>query len=316
MLGGPLFMRDRLADGYAVDVDVLSDVIAVMRTGEPVAARVAWHAPWNQRFAPVPGAAGFQVVLRGTCWLVAPDLAPVKLTAGDVVFLPHGRGHALADDPATPPTAEACDPNDVHVPAPNPAPPTAVTLCGAYELDPARAHPLLLSLPEVVHLPARRELRASIDLLSAELERPRLGTDAVIPALLDTLLLYILRAWFADQPVHDARGWSAALNDPPVTAALHAMHQDPARPWTVASLAATAGLSRAPFARRFTELVGRPPLSYLTWWRMVTASRLLRDSDAPLNAIAKQVGYASEFAFAHAFKRTYGTAPGRYRRPG
>jgi AraC-like DNA-binding protein len=92
------------------------------------------------------------------------------------------------------------------------------------------------------------------------------------------------------------------------------MHNDPARAWTVAALAAEAGLSRAPFARRFTELVGRPPLTYLTWWRMLTASRLLRDSDAPLNVVAAQVGYTSEFAFAHAFKRAYGTAPGRYRR--
>jgi AraC-like DNA-binding protein len=92
------------------------------------------------------------------------------------------------------------------------------------------------------------------------------------------------------------------------------MHRDPARPWTVASLAAEAGLSRAPFARRFTALLGRPPLTYLTWWRMTTAARLLRESDAPLAAIAAEVGYGSEFAFAAAFKRRHGVAPGRFRR--
>jgi AraC-like DNA-binding protein len=138
-----------------------------------------------------------------------------------------------------------------------------------------------------------------------------------VPALLDTLLLYILRTWFDRQPASGAAtGWAAALNDRATTAALRAMHRDPARPWTVATLAAEAGLSRAPFARRFTALVGQPPLNYLTWWRMTLAARLLRESDAPLNAVAGRVGYGSEFAFANAFKRRYGTAPGRYRRAG
>jgi len=112
---------------------------------------VAWHAPWAQRFASVPGAAGFQIVLQGSCWLLLPDADPVPLAAGDVVFRPHGRGHTLADNPATPP-APACDPSDpqalqryatgtVGTPA-GAGIPATVTLCGAYELDPARAHPL------------------------------------------------------------------------------------------------------------------------------------------------------------------------------
>jgi len=128
------------------------------------------------------------------------------------------------------------------------------------------------------------------------------------------LLLYILRAWFDEQPMEVTTGWAAALNDPATTAALRAIHRDPAHPWTVATLAAEAGLSRAPFARRFNDLVGQPPLTYLTWWRMITAGRLLRASDASLNVVAGQVGYTSEFAFANAFKRSYGVAPGRYRR--
>ena len=310
-------------------MDVLSDVITVMRTGQPRSARVAWHAPWAQHFASVPGSAGFQVILQGPCWLITPDTDPVPLAAGDVVFRPHGHGHTLADNPSTPPTAPACDPNDpqilqryasdtVGIPTGIDVPAT-VTLCGAYQLDPARTHPLLTDLPELIHLPAHLgrhpALRATVDLLATELEHPRLGTDAIVPALLDTLLLHILRTWLEQQPAPSAAtGWAAALNDPATTAALQAMHRDPARPWTVATLAAEAGLSRAPFARRFTALLGQPPLTYLTWWRMTTAARLLQESDAPLSAIAGRVGYASEFAFANAFKRQYATAPGRYRR--
>jgi AraC-like DNA-binding protein len=173
------------------------------------------------------------------------------------------------------------------------------------------AHPLLLSLPEIIHLPADARLRATVELLDAELAQPGLGADAVIPALLDTLLVHILRTWIQHQP---GNGWAAALNDPPVTAALHAIHRDTAQPWTVASLAVQAGLSRAAFARRFTTLVGQPPLAYLTWWRMTTAARRLRDTTAPLHVIAAEVGYSSEFAFATAFKRHHGIAPGRYRR--
>ena len=303
-------------------MDLLSDVIAVMRTGEPRSARVVWNAPWGQRFAPVPGSAGFQVILHGTCWLIRADAEPLPLSVGDVVLLPHGQGHTLVDSLTTPITSEACDPNDpefierhVNLPSTGTGPRT-VTLCGAYQVDPARAHPLLSSLPEVVYLPARlgRDLRVAVDLLGAELESPRLGTDALIPTLLDTLLLYILRAWFEEQPTSTAIGWAAALKDPSITAALDAIHRDPARPWTVATLATQAGLSRAPFARRFAENLGRPPLTYLTWWRMTIAAQLLRDTDEPLSVIAGKVGYTSEFAFASAFKRDYGTAPGKYRR--
>lgn len=307
---------------------MLSDVITVMRAGQPRSARVTWHAPWGQRFAPVPGASGFQVVLQGSCWLLPTVADPIPLGPGDVVFLPHGGGHALSDDPRTPLSTEACDPDDPqfvqrHAATADPVSsggPVTITLCGAYQLDPTRAHPLLLSLPEIIHLPAGPgqdpRLRAAVELLGAELEQPGLGVGATIPSLLDALLVYILRTWIQCQPGKNPGGWAAALNDPSVTAALHAIHRDTAHPWTVASLAAQAGLSRAPFARRFTTLVGQPPLTYLTWWRMTTATRLLRDTTASLHDIAAKVGYSSEFAFAAAFKRAHGTPPGQYRRAG
>jgi AraC-like DNA-binding protein len=253
---------------------------------------------------------GFQVILRGSPWLLPPGAAaPVRLDAGDVVFRPHGRAHALAGTPdavpapCTAPAGSGSAPPGQEV----------VTLCGAYEIDPAQVHPLVHDLPELIRLTPTDELRAAVGLLTAELEHPRLGTDAVVPALLEMLLLFLLRRWYAEQPAAPT-GWAAALRDPVTAAALHAMHEDPARPWTVASLAAHAGLSRAPFARRFSTLVGRPPLSYLTWWRMTVAARLLRDSDATVATVARRVGYTSEFAFATAFRRRHGSAPGRYRR--
>ena len=329
-----LFMSDRLSpcvDRYHFGVDVLSDAIAAMRLGRPHASRTLAAAPWGFRFLP-SGNAGFHVVLQGSCWVLPPDAPPIHVHAGDVVFLPNGRGHGLSDSPDTPlvdvpPTAlvefgtpaPPESPLDDGSPADAGSTGTALLLCGAYQLDRGHTHPLLLGMPDVIHFPARvgqnPSLRAAVDLLGTELEARRPGSDAVVTALLDALLLYIVRAWFESARAPDApAGWAAAIADPVVHAALRHIHERPADPWTVESLAAGVGLSRAAFARRFSSLTGQPPLTYLTWWRMVVASRLLRSSDVSLDAVAGQVGYTSEFAFAKAFKRHFGIAPGKYRR--
>jgi AraC-like DNA-binding protein len=305
-------------------VDVLSDAIAATRLGRPHSSRTQRRAPWAVRFAPYAGA-GFHVVLQGSCWLLPEGAEPVALEEGDVVFLPHGLGHGLADAPATAPAESGSTPLDGALPDQE-VPPDGrtVLLCGGYLLDQARPHPLWGELPDVFHVPARAgghgSLRLALNLLGEELARPQPGADAALPALLDALLLYLLRAWLEQQAADRAAGgpgaggWAAALTDPAVTAALRAIHREEARPWTVESLGREAGLSRAAFARRFLALVGQPPLAYLTWWRMTRAAQLLRDSSATVGAIAHEVGYTSEFAFARAFKRSLGTAPGAYRR--
>ncbi|MCY0938045.1 AraC family transcriptional regulator [Streptomyces sp. H34-S4] len=307
-------------------MDILTEALSSMRTGLPTSVRTDGRAPWGLRLPPVAGA-GFHVVLYGTCWLVPlegapPHLGPIALSPGDVVFLRDGRGHILADHPSTP--AEVERPEQFR-----PGSPIAAVrlggdgaltslLCGNYHLDQGRPHPLVKQLPEVIHLQTRHgrypELSAAVQLLGMELENPRIGSVGIVPTLIDSLLLYILRAWLEDQPPAAGRGWAAALGDPAVAPALAAIHGDPSAQWTVESLAVRSGLSRAAFARRFAALIGEPPMAYLTRWRMTTAARLLRESDNPLTAVAAQAGYGSEFAFAKAFKREYGLAPGGYRR--
>ncbi len=294
-------------------VDLLSETVAAIRTGSPTSGMFIRHAPWGRRYPVVPGA-GFHVVLEGSCWLLPPQGEPIALAAGDVVFMPRGADHDLVDALGTPVTevARPGEPREVTGPGVR-----CVLLCGAYEIGRRRSHPLLADLPDFVHLPARLggcpSLRGAVDLLSAEVGSPQLGSDAAIPALLDTLLLFLLRSWFAGQSPRGT-GWAAALADPAVATALRAVHEDPAHPWTVPDLAGRAGVSRATLSRRFAGTIGESPLAYLTRWRLLTAARLLRDSDAPLHVIAGKVGYTSEFAFAKAFKREYGIAPGRYRR--
>ncbi|MFC8896610.1 AraC family transcriptional regulator [Streptomyces cinereoruber] len=301
-------------------MDILTEVPASMRTGRPVSVRTTGRAPFGPGLPPVAGA-GFHVVLSGTCWLVPlEDTASqpsLPLGPGDVVFLRDGRGHILADHPDTPAEVE----RESQFSPGSPLGTVTVVgggaptnlLCGSHHLDQARPHPLVRQLPEIIHLPANParhpELASAVQLLRAELERPRPGSAGIVPALIDSLLLYILRAWPEQGPAAQAGGWAAALGDTGVAPALAAIHAKPDAQWTVESPAARAGLSR-----RFNDLVGEPPMAYLTRWRMTTAARLLRESEAPLSTVAARAGYGSEYAFATAFKREYGQAPGGYRR--
>jgi AraC-like DNA-binding protein len=302
-------------------LDLIGDAVAAMRTGRPQVARALLHAPWGLRFPPA-GAIGVQVILKGSAWLMGPDGSdPIALGAGDIALIRRHATHALADDPATP----LWDADyATHVPADHwpadgraldPATGGTVMMGGTYDLAGARAHPLFADLPDVVHLPARvgvaSELRTVVDLLGAELDRDLPGTSAATPALLDLLLLYALRAWF--EAPQAPSGWARASRDPELSVALRLIHDHPQHAWTVAELGARCNLSRAAFARRFTELTGQPPLTHLTWWRMTVAARLLRASDYSLSAIAEQVGYGSEYAFSKAFRRELGLAPSRYR---
>jgi AraC-like DNA-binding protein len=301
-------------------VDVLSDAITAMRTGRPHSTHYDLDPPWGMHFAS-SASGGFHVVLRGTCWLIPePPQPPVALGPGDVVFVRGTTSHGLADSPSSPLAEFEPGPPDVPYRRAGNAGPGARTavLCGAYQLDVTRAHPLLAAVPPIIHLPAQvghhSALRATVDLLGSELDSPGPGSGAMVPALLDTLLISILRAWFAQESVHGATGWGAALRDQAIVAALTAIHERPAHPWTVAELGERAGLSRAAFARRFSALVGQPPLTYLTWWRITTAAHLLRRPDTPLRVVAERSGYASEIAFAAAFKREFGVTPAGYRR--
>lgn len=298
------------------DMDVLSQAIGVMRTGQTHSYHLQGHGRWGWSRDAGRGA-GLIVVMQGSCVLVPESGEPLHLGIGDVVLLPSAIAHTLAETTESPAVDQpsGCQPL-VALGDPD-QPVSTVLLCGQYQLDQARPHPLFGTLPSVVHLPSRLgqhpSLRAAVELLGGELDDSHLGADAAVPALLDVLLLYVLRAWFGQQNCEGGAGWAAALADEALTAGLCAIHGAPEKPWTVASLGKLGGLSRAAFARRFAALVGQPPLAYLTWWRMIVAARLLRESDLSLGAVAVRVGYSSEFAFAAAFKREFGLAPGRYR---
>jgi len=303
-------------------MDVLTDVLSRTGARGTVFARTSMRAPWGIRFSPEPRL-HFHAVLWGTCWLRGPAVGtPLKLSQGDLVLLNGPIAYELADGPEAPAEPferllerlrdahdreDASDPEEGH---------EALLLCGAYDFADA-PNPALAGLPEVLRVPAsagRRvpSMRSALAVLTDELDGEEPGGQVVVDRLVDVLLVCSLRVWL-DGEGSGRAGWLRALRDPDVGRALEAMHREPQESWTVETLARAARLSRAAFARRFSEVVGRPPMAYLTGWRMTLAAELLRDTDRPLSAIARHVGYGNPYSFGAAFKRAFGEAPGRYR---
>jgi AraC-like DNA-binding protein len=187
---------------------------------------------------------------------------------------------------------------------------TRAVIC-AYEGHSEISARLLDVLPTVLVLRADEWDTPLIDLLATEAGRDGAGQEAYLDRLLDLLLMGVLRTWFDRDG--NAPTWWHAEDDPVVGPALRLIYNNPSQPWTVANLAAAVGSSRAAFARRFTELVGEPPIAFLTGWRLALAADLLQARDTTIASVARQVGYSTPFALSSAFKRAYGVSPNTHR---
>ena len=298
-------------------MDVLAEVLAVTRLANSTLCSESFVGPWGLVFAP-SNRATFHIVIRGGCWLLpGSGLDAIQLNQGDVALLPHGTGHTLTDQPdtsnqhfrhyGTPPAARDGPRQD-----------TTTLFCGGYHFEQDGVNPITSLLPPIVHLPADsacgdRDLQDVVHLLMRESAKRAPGGSTVVARLMDVLFVYVVRAWLQVQPQH-AAGWIGALRDPQVGRALAMMHEAPRQPWTVESLASAVDMSRATFAKRFTAMVGDPPLTYLRRWRIELAARLLRESDQRVGSIANQVGYDSATTFSRTFRQNRGLAPGEYRK--
>jgi AraC-like DNA-binding protein len=305
-----------------LSIDPLTQVLAATRAGGAVLVRGDFGAPWGLQFKQQARAI-FHIVSRGTCWLQPEGRGkPIRLVQGDMVLLAHGTGHTLrsAPDVRAKPLDELVSQDrigkeEVQIRFGGTGERTSL-VCGAYRFDHDGVHPVLGALPIVLSSSADRggpsgATAEVIRLLIAEYADPSPGAAAAITHLIDVLLIYLLRGWLAEpQPSPD---WLPALRDPQIRVALGAIHAAPATDWTLDRLATEVGVSRATLVRRFSKLVGCAPLAYVTRWRLDTAARLLRDTDAGIAEIAHRVGYDSEFAFSKAFRRSRGMPPGKYR---
>jgi len=301
-------------------MDVLSDILHTFRLRSSVFAMTELAAPWGMSTQGREESV-FHVIVRGTAWLDADGHPPTQVCAGDVVLVSPRRRHALRDSTKTRARPiEQLLAEGVFAPGRKPPPPGAASttvMCGVFHLDDVGAEMLFAALPKVVHVREVAEAHPWLDhtmkLIGYECASPRPGGTTVVNRLCDSLFVYIMRGIIESAAATNA-SWLRGLADPHVSAALRLIHDQPGKDWTVAMLASAAGLSRSGFALRFGELVGEPPMRYLTRWRFHKAAEQLARADASIAEIAARFGYETEASFSKAFKRTLGVAPGAHRR--
>ncbi|MBB5130338.1 AraC-like DNA-binding protein [Thermocatellispora tengchongensis] len=310
-------------------MDALRGLLDGPRARGAFLLRAILQPPWSVRVqdeAPL----SLVAMVRGHAWAFFDGDEPVRLAPGDIAVTRGPDPYTFADDPATPPQVvihpgERCATPDGRdlAEALSQGVRTwghgregeggaALMLIGTYQMDSEVGDRLLRALPRLLVLPGDACDTPVVPLLAHEIVRDEPGQEVVLDRLLDLLLIAVLRAWFS-RPEAEAPGWYRALGDPVVGRVLRLIHDQPARPWTVAGLAAEAGVSRATLARSFTALVGEPPMAYLTSWRLALAADLLREPGATVGAVASRVGYGSAFALSTAFKRVRGLSPQAYR---
>jgi len=317
--------------------DALSDVLRTVRLTGAVFFEVAATEPWVAESAPrdiilpkvLPGAdhlIAYHVVTKGRCFGSLIGGPPIALEAGEVIMFTHGDPHVMASSPgmrAETPTRGALDaatagelPFTLNYGADGT--PSANLVCGYLACDARPFNPLLENLPRVIKAGAPRADDASwlgqfIRLAVMESAERRTGSESVLAKLSELMFIEVVRQHLESLPPEQA-GWLAGLRDPFVGKALSLMHAKAAHEWTIEELATQVGQSRSLFAKRFTDLLGMPPMHYLAQWRMQIASERLGSGNANVASVAAEIGYESEAAFSRAFKKMMGVPPSDWRR--
>jgi AraC-like DNA-binding protein len=307
-------------------VDGMTGFLDGPRARDAFVLRSVLDPPWSLRIedeAPLT----VVVLLRAGCWIRFDDAEPVAVDEGDVAVIRGPDPYVVSDAVDTEPSVvihpgQVCTDRDGTSVAADMAlgirtwgtstAGSSVLLTATYTTDGELSDRLLAALPRLLVLRRDEWTCPYLDLLATETTSAASGQEVVLDRLVDLVLIGALRTWFA-RPETDSPAWFGAQTDPVVGPALALLHDDPARTWTVGGLAAEVGVSRAALARRFTELVGEPPMTYLSGWRLALAADLLREPTATVTSVARQVGYQSPFTFSTAFKRHYGCSPSDHR---
>ncbi len=319
-----------------MSVDALSDVLRSVRLKGAVFFDVDADSPWAAEAPPaadvgpgiLPGVdhvIEYHVVTSGECYatLLGEQPTSVHLTAGDVVAFPQGDPHVMSSEPGL-----RAEPDFVAHRAPNapeslPIPmrigdgdgPHTKLVCGFLGCDARPFNPLLSALPRMLLIRSNGDeewIQRFIAFAQLESAQKRVGGVSMLAKLGEIMFIDVVRKHFEGLSLGEAN-WLAGLKDRQVGRALGLLHQSPGADWTLERLAKETGMSRTSLADRFVHFVGRPPMHYLTLWRMQLAAELLSDGDASLAQIAATIGYDSEAAFSRAFKRTVGLAPAQWR---
>ncbi len=315
-------------------MDALSDVLHVLRLSGAVFLDAEFTAPWcvtSQSGHPSTGLLGdsehivfFHWLIAGRCKArLAAGGDTFEIAAGDLLLMPNDEAHLMGSDlqiepiPADYLVKPGADGGLLRIEHGGGGETTRF-VCGFLACDKRLSRPVLEALPGMLRVPfgddpATAWLKSLLHLGAQETMARRPGSDTVLAKLSELLFVEAIRRYSETMPAGQT-GWLAGLRDRFVGRVLTLMHQKPGHEWTVDALANEAGLSRSALAQRFTELIGQPPMQYLTRWRLTVAAQRLRTDGASLAAVAEQIGYESEAAFNRAFKREFGVPPATWRR--
>ena len=312
---------DTLEEAFK-SIDPLGEALHSLRMSGTFYGRSDLTAPWGLELPPMPGCLMFHVVTKGRCWVEFPNGKQHFLQTGDFALFPHGQGHSISDDLKTKVVnifdleREVISPRYELLTHGGGGEPCHL-ICGAVQVNNPAARRVVSLLPKMIvmqtNTPENEWLLGTIRMMMTEAESLKPGGDTIITRVSDILVVQAIRHWLNNDPLAKT-GWLGALNDSQIGKSIALIHRHPTFPWSVESLAEKIGVSRSAFAKRFTELVGEPPMQYVRKWRFQVAEGWLIDTDMSLAEIAEKLDYESEASFNRAFKKFTGRTPGAVRR--
>lgn len=307
-------------------MDALTDILNTLRLSSSLYFRTEVTAPWGVEVPRHNNVARFHIVVRGQCWLhIEGQEEGVFMSNGDLVVIPHGASHILADDPATPikpldTILEEANYRGIGPLAYGGGGAGCSLVCGEFTFDELGGHPLLENLPSKLYVSGDSSynttwLDSAVGFIAHEAANIKPGANAIIDRLSEIILIQVIRATLqAAEEANNPIPFLSAFTDSRINQVLSAIHSAPADDWNVEKLGKLANMSRSAFSNRFTELVKMTPLQYIIFVRLQAASRLLLETSTPLIRVAEAIGYQSEAAFSQTFNKQFGIRPGEYRR--
>ena len=299
-------------------MDALSTVLEATRLRSVVYSKFPLAAPWGLDIVKDENSQFWRLV-SGSCTVGSPDGRVIELAEGDLVFVPHGSAHWIADKATSlrMPSPEFVKARRAGIEVFNSGGDVTTLIAGHFEFDYKSLHPFLKDLPPIIHIRQyvtenQLLLKQVTQLMLEELNNEKPGSAIMLKCLSEIMFVNIIRAYL-EQATPD-NGFLSALNDTRISKVLKLMQDSPQNDWTLESLASEIGMSRSVFFNRFKKLVHETPLSYLTNWRIRQAQRLLMTDNRNISEIAANVGYQSEAAFNRIFKSKTGQTPAVYRR--
>lgn len=299
-------------------MDVLSKILESTKLTGVVYDKLVLNSPWGIDVANDNNSQYWRVI-SGNCKIGLPNGEVILMKEGDLVFIPHGASHWIADNEKSL-RVKAADYTKARIeglPIFQNSGDTTVLIGGHFQFEDKQLHPFFRDLPKIIHI-SRFEtenqavLNHSAQLILNELNTEKQGSKMMLRGLAEILFIHIIRAYL-EQP-DTKSGFLLALNDNRISKALKIMHDRPDYDWAIETVASEVGMSRSAFFNRFKKLAGETPFNYLTNWRISRAKEILATTDTTINEIAASVGYQSEAAFNRIFKTKTGVTPALFRR--